>query len=120
MGVGEVTADGGTGDRTPDDCQLYRCCLNAAKGDALYVIACMAGYDIRWLLRWVVFFVCLDPGALGSSRAPPSAICAAETDFSEVITRASATEVAALVICMLAVLGRLVLYAAILAMDGVS
>ncbi|WP_425491156.1 hypothetical protein [Coralloluteibacterium stylophorae] len=29
--------------------------LKGAEGDALHVIACAAGYNIRWLLRWIVF-----------------------------------------------------------------
>ena len=38
-----------------DDCRLRRCHLKGAEGDALHVIACAAGYNIRWLLRWIVF-----------------------------------------------------------------
>ena len=38
-----------------DDCRLRRCHLKGAQGDALHVIACAAGYNIRWLLRWIVF-----------------------------------------------------------------
>jgi IS5 family transposase len=37
------------------DCRLRRCHLKGAEGDALHVIACAAGYNIRWLLRWIVF-----------------------------------------------------------------
>ena len=36
------------------DCRLRRCHLKGAEGDALHVIACAAGYNIRWL-RWIVF-----------------------------------------------------------------
>ena len=38
-----------------DDCRLRRCHLKGAEGDALHVIACAAGYNIRWLLRWIAF-----------------------------------------------------------------
>lgn len=38
-----------------DDCRLRRCHLKGAEGDALHVIACAAGYNIRWLMRWIVF-----------------------------------------------------------------
>ncbi len=38
-----------------DDCRLRRCRLKGAQGDALHVIACAAGYNIRWLLRWIAF-----------------------------------------------------------------
>jgi IS5 family transposase len=38
-----------------DDCRLRRCHLKGAEGDALHVIACAAGYNIRWLLRWIMF-----------------------------------------------------------------
>lgn len=38
-----------------DDCRLRRCHLKDAQGDALHVIACAAGYNIRWLLRWIAF-----------------------------------------------------------------
>jgi len=37
-----------------DDCRLRRCHLKGAEGDALHVIACAAGYNIRWLLRAIV------------------------------------------------------------------
>jgi IS5 family transposase len=38
-----------------DDCRLRRYHLKGAEGDALHVIACAAGYNIRWLLRWITF-----------------------------------------------------------------
>ena len=38
-----------------DDCRLRRCHLKGAQGDALHVIACAAGYNLRWLMRWIVF-----------------------------------------------------------------
>ena len=38
-----------------DDCRLRRCHLKGAQGDAMHVIACAAGYNIRWLLRWIAF-----------------------------------------------------------------
>jgi IS5 family transposase len=38
-----------------DDCRLRRCHLKGAQGDALHVIACAAGYNLRWLLRWIAF-----------------------------------------------------------------
>ncbi|SOD58018.1 Transposase DDE domain-containing protein [Pseudoxanthomonas wuyuanensis] len=38
-----------------DDCRMRRCHLKGAEGDALHVIACAAGYNIRWLMRWIVF-----------------------------------------------------------------
>jgi IS5 family transposase len=36
-----------------DDCRLRRCHLKGAEGDALHVIACAAGYNLRWLMRWI-------------------------------------------------------------------
>ena len=39
-----------------DDCRLRRCHLKGALGDALHVIGCAAGYNIPWLMRWLVFF----------------------------------------------------------------
>ena len=43
-----------------DDCRLRRCHLKGAQGDALHVIGCAAGYNIRWLMRWIVFlWVCI-------------------------------------------------------------
>jgi len=38
-----------------DDCRLRRCPLKGTQGDALHVIGCAAGYNIRWLMRWIVF-----------------------------------------------------------------
>ncbi|SMQ96504.1 IS1478 transposase [Xanthomonas fragariae] len=38
-----------------DDCRLRRCRLKGAQGDALHVLGCAAGYNLRWLLRWIVF-----------------------------------------------------------------
>ncbi|UIS30117.1 IS5 family transposase ISXo4 [Xanthomonas citri pv. punicae] len=37
------------------DCRLNRCHLNGAQGDALHVLGCAAGYNLRWLLRWIAF-----------------------------------------------------------------
>ncbi|MBL9197646.1 transposase, partial [Xanthomonas fragariae] len=38
-----------------DDCRLRRCRLKGAQGDALHVLGCAAGYNLRWLLRWIAF-----------------------------------------------------------------
>lgn len=38
------------------DHRLDRCPLKGAAGDALHVIACAAGYNLRWLLRWIARF----------------------------------------------------------------
>ncbi len=35
------------------DCRMRRCWLKGAEGDAMHAIACAAGYNIRWLLRWI-------------------------------------------------------------------
>ncbi|OLK91724.1 transposase, partial [Xanthomonas oryzae pv. oryzae] len=35
------------------DCRLHRCHLNGAQGDALHVLGCAAGDNLRWLLRWI-------------------------------------------------------------------
>ncbi|KOR46083.1 transposase, partial [Xanthomonas oryzae] len=37
------------------DCRLNRCYLTGAQGDALHVLGCAAGYNLRWLLRWIAF-----------------------------------------------------------------
>ncbi|MBB3759547.1 IS5 family transposase [Xanthomonas arboricola] len=37
------------------DCRLDRCRLKGAQGDALHVLGCAAGYNLRWLLRWIAF-----------------------------------------------------------------
>ncbi|QEO95183.1 transposase [Xanthomonas oryzae pv. oryzicola] len=37
------------------DCRLNRCHLNGAQGDALHVLGCAAGDNLRWLLRWIAF-----------------------------------------------------------------
>jgi len=39
-----------------DDCRLRRTRLKGALGDALHVLACVAGYNLRWLLRWIALF----------------------------------------------------------------
>ncbi len=36
-----------------DDCRLRRCRLKGAEGDAIHAIACAAGYNLRWLMRWI-------------------------------------------------------------------
>uniref|UniRef100_UPI00035CD2FD IS5/IS1182 family transposase n=1 Tax=Xanthomonas oryzae TaxID=347 RepID=UPI00035CD2FD len=38
-----------------EDCRLRRCWLKGAQGDALHVLGCAAGYNLRWLLRWIAF-----------------------------------------------------------------
>ncbi|MCC4621860.1 hypothetical protein LL965_17945, partial [Xanthomonas cassavae CFBP 4642] len=35
--------------------KLRRRRLNGAEGDALHVLGCAAGYNLRWLLRWIAF-----------------------------------------------------------------
>ncbi|RBL10729.1 transposase, partial [Xanthomonas oryzae] len=37
------------------DCRLNRCHLNGAQGDALHVLGCAAGDNLRWRLRWIAF-----------------------------------------------------------------
>ena len=44
-----------------DDCRLRRCHLKGALGDALHVIGCAAGYNIRWLMRWIMFLCACIP-----------------------------------------------------------
>jgi IS5 family transposase len=39
-----------------EDCRLRRNPLKGALGDALHVLACAAGYHLRWLLRWIALF----------------------------------------------------------------
>ncbi|WP_042805022.1 IS5 family transposase, partial [Xanthomonas citri] len=36
-----------------DDCRLRRCRLKGTQGDALHVLGCAAGYNLRWLMRWI-------------------------------------------------------------------
>ena len=36
-----------------DDCRLRRCHLKGATGDAMHAVLCAAGYNIRWLMRWM-------------------------------------------------------------------
>lgn len=38
-----------------EDCRLCRCRLKGAQGNALHVLGCAAGYNLRWLMRWIVF-----------------------------------------------------------------
>jgi len=47
-----------------DDCRLRRNRLKGALGDALHVLSCAAGYNLRWLLRWIALFLGLDFAAL--------------------------------------------------------
>lgn len=37
------------------DCRLCRCRLKGAQGDALHVLSCAAGDNLRWLMRWIAF-----------------------------------------------------------------
>ncbi len=39
-----------------DDCRLRRNRLKGALGDALHVLSCAAGYNLRWLPRWIALF----------------------------------------------------------------
>ncbi|RBH12465.1 IS5/IS1182 family transposase, partial [Xanthomonas oryzae pv. oryzae] len=39
------------------DCRLHRCHLNGAQGDALHVLGCAAGDNLRWRLRWIAFLL---------------------------------------------------------------
>ncbi len=40
-----------------DDCGMRRCALKGAQGDAFHAVLCAAGYNLRWLLRWIASFV---------------------------------------------------------------
>ena len=35
---------------------MRRCDLKGALGDAMHAVLCAAGYNIRWLLRWIALF----------------------------------------------------------------
>ena len=39
-----------------DDCGMRRNRLKGADGDAIHAVACAAGYNLRWLLRWITAF----------------------------------------------------------------
>lgn len=54
-----------------DDCGMRRCRLKGAQGDALHAIACAAGYNLRWLLRWIALF-CVWLAAVLIECMPPS------------------------------------------------
>jgi IS5 family transposase len=41
------------------DHRMDRCRLKGALGDALHAIACAAGYNLRWLMRWITSFCAL-------------------------------------------------------------
>ena len=36
---------------------MRRCALKGANGDAHHAVLCAAGYNLRWLLRWIASFV---------------------------------------------------------------
>lgn len=36
---------------------MRRCALKGQAGDAHHAILCAAGYNLRWLLRWIASFV---------------------------------------------------------------
>jgi transposase, IS5 family len=36
-----------------DDCRMRRCHLKGAIGDAMHAVLCAAGYNLRWLMRWI-------------------------------------------------------------------
>jgi IS5 family transposase len=42
-----------------DDCWMRRCRLTGTEGDALHAITCAAGYNLRWLMRWIALFCAL-------------------------------------------------------------
>lgn len=50
---------------------MRRCRLKGAQGDALHAIACAAGYNLRWLLRWIALF-CAWLSAMLTEYMPPS------------------------------------------------
>jgi len=40
-----------------NDSQLRRNRLKGALGDSLHALGCAAGYNLRWLLRWIGVFL---------------------------------------------------------------
>lgn len=61
-----------------DDCGMRRCRLKGAQGDALHAIACAAGYNIRWLLRWIAIFCAWLSAMLAKCMSPPRPMSLAE------------------------------------------
>ncbi len=63
-----------------DDCRLRRCRLKGAQGDALHVLGCAAGYNLRWLLRWIAFLRAwmraMGWSSLSAVPLSPTALCA--------------------------------------------
>jgi transposase, IS5 family len=57
-----------------DDCGMRRCRLKGAQGDALHAIACAAGYNLRWLLRWIALFCAWLLAMLMVRTAPPRSL----------------------------------------------
>ncbi len=51
------------------DCRLNRCHLKGAQGDALHVLGCAAGDNLRWRLRWIAFACLVAGGGRPSTRS---------------------------------------------------
>ena len=51
--------------------RMNRCRLQGAEGDALHAIGCAAGYNLRWLMRWIALF-CAWIRTMLAGFTPPS------------------------------------------------
>ena len=56
-----------------DDCGMRRCRLKGALGDAMHALLCAAGYNLRWLMRWIIAFVAVTVASMSALLA--SATC---------------------------------------------
>ncbi|KWV17054.1 Conserved hypothetical protein [Xanthomonas translucens pv. translucens DSM 18974] len=57
--------------------RLDRCCLKGAQGDALNAIDAAAGYNLRWLMRWIAFLRAWLQASVLAPMAKSTAVVAA-------------------------------------------
>ena len=63
-----------------DDCRLRRCHLKGPTGDAVHAVLCAAGYNIRWLMRWIAALLLAILALIGRRLDPRRNACSPMTD----------------------------------------
>lgn len=64
-----------------DDCRLRRRHLKGATGDAMHAVLCAAGYNLRWLMRWITALLLTIQAVIGRRLDPRREACTSDDRY---------------------------------------
>jgi len=64
-----------------DDCRLRRCHLKGPTGDAMHAVLCAAGYNLRWLMRWITALLLTILAVIGRRLDPRREACTSDDRY---------------------------------------